>query len=44
MQLILKIVVSSKAKAVCFLNVVFYVSYSVMMEKVVTHISDVLLC
>ena len=32
--LILKIVVSCKAKAVCFLNVVFYVSHSVMIEKV----------
>jgi len=43
--LILKSVVSCKAKAVCFLNVVLcYVSYSVMMEKVLIHISDVLPC
>ena len=42
--LILKIVVSCKAKAVCFLNVVFYVSHSVMIEKVIIHISDVLPC
>ena len=42
--LILKIVVSPKAKSVCFLIVVFYVSYSVMMEEVLIHISDVLPC
>ena len=43
-ELILKIVVSSKAKSVCFLIVVLYVSYSVMMEEVLIHISDVLPC
>jgi len=42
--LILKIVFSCKAKAVCFLNVVFYVSHSVMIEKVLLHSSDVLPC
>jgi hypothetical protein len=42
--LILKIIVSSKAKSVCCLIVVFYVSYSVMIEEVLIHISDVLPC